>query len=1425
MDKVGLEIYRVGDRNLLRALQDGLLTQPLSRWDMSDLQRNLGQKVWSGEADVEREQNREVITALPVGAAITTFKPGAYVMTARDPNGQPDDAFSTQWFVVTDLGVSSMVGNDGLHVFTRSLGSAAPVGAVKVQLLARNNEVLGEAVTDPAGYAHFAPGLVRGSAGNAPAMITVMTEGGDFAFLNQGAAEFDLSDRGVAGRVAPPPIDAFLATDRGAYRPGEQVHATLLARDHKTAAIRDLPLTLELLRPDGVLFSKRLVSDNGAGGGTATFDLPSNARRGTWKLRVYGDQKAAALLERRILVEDFVPERIDFDLAIQQASIRLTDRPVVSIDAKYLYGAPGGDLPVEGEIKLTAVSVLKGYNGFTFGRADERFDAHYASVNEGWQTGADGHLDLKMDLPQVDTVNKPLQIEAYIRLREGSGRPVERRIKAPIEPSGAMIGIKPLFDGQAGEGAIAQFDIIAVGAGLARVELPRVGWVLNRIHTRYQWFQSYGDWDYEPITRRERIASGEVALGTQAMARIAAPVEYGKYELKLISQDEPYTASSYQFSAGWYVTSDANDTPDTLQVALDRGQYGVGEVAKLRISARFAGVAQISVLSDRLIETRTVDISKGANSVDMIVTPDWGAGAYVTVSAIRPMDVAAGRNPARALGLVYAKVDPAAKLLTAHFVNAHEAQPRAKLTARLKLDGVMAGQQAYATIAAVDVGVLNLTGFETPSPDDHYFGQRKLGIGIRDVYGRLIDGLQGNAGKLRSGGDGAAQQRLNNPPPTEEVLAQFSGMLVADENGEVLVDFDLPDFNGTLRLMAVVWSEKSVGHAVQDVLVRDPVVLVANGPRFLAPGDETQVQVELAHAFGPTGNFEVAVSVGEGLQTAGFNKVVQLADKQRKTLVVPIVATATGLQSVNIWVKTPDGKTLSKSLKLPVLHNDPEVARQTRLQLAGGQSWLVDASVTAGLHAGTVRATLAVGTLAQFDAPGLLSALDRYPYGCTEQITSKAMPLLYFEQLSSALGLAHTKTVQKRVNQAITAVLSNQASNGAFGLWRPNSGDLWLDAYVSDFLSRAKKQGFSVPDRAFGQALNNLRNRINYAQDFEEGGEGIAYALMVLAREGNAVIGDLRYYADTHASRFATPLAQAQLGAALTSYGDQSRADRMFRLASKHILRPEPTKGWRDDYGSHLRDAAAMLTLAVDAGTQAVDRDALVRTITRAPIANRSTQENLWSLLAAHSLTKRQTLEGVSLNGVAMTGPLVRGFSEEELASGQSLSNNSGRELTAVTTVFGVPSEPEPAGGHGYKIEREYYTLEGVQVTPDSVARNTRLVVVLRVTPQRTAEARLMVNDPLPAGFEIDNPNLIRGGETSALEWLETYTDVEHSEFRTDRFLTAVNWSGTDALTLAYIVRAVTNGRFHHPAASVEDMYRPEFRARTAAGLVEVSAN
>ena len=595
-------------------------------------------------------------------------------------------------------------------------------------------------------------------------------------------------------------------------------------------------------------------------------------------------------------------------------------------------------------------------------------------------------------------------------------------------------------------------------------------------------------------------------------------------------------------------------------------------------------------MGDRLIASRTLAVEAGETVVDLPVGDDWGAGAYVTATLIRPMDVAAGRNPARAIGLAWAPVDPGPRRLAVAFEGAGEAQPRGTTEAVLRIDGLAPGEQAYATIAAVDLGILNLTGFEPPDPDGHYFGQRRLGVEMRDVYGRLIDGLQGTPGRLRSGGD--AGLGLRAPPPTEPLVATFSGVLEADAEGRVHVPVALPDFNGTVRLMAVAWTADGVGQATKDWLVRDPVVVQASLPRFLAPGDSTRLRLDLAHATGPDGEVRVALaSPDPGLLPQGGSFTGQLGSAGRLVFEAPLAGTTPGDDTLTVTTTTPAGQELVKRLTVPIRANDPVLARQNRIELAAGQTLTLDAQVLDGLAPGSADATVAIGPLAAFDVPGLLTALEAYPWGCTEQTISRTMPLLYFAATAEGLGITQASEIEKRIDGAIRDVLARQTGAGGFGLWSAEaSGDGWLDAYATDFLSRARAQGQAVPDQAFQSALGNLTNLVNAYGDFEKGGEDLAYALMVLAREGRAAIGDLRYYADTRANAFATPLAQAQLGAALALAGDQPRADTMFRLAGLAAEAGEPEQLFRTDYGSGPRDAAGVLALAAEAGSDAVDR-------------------------------------------------------------------------------------------------------------------------------------------------------------------------------------------------------------------------------------------
>ncbi|MBB3932148.1 hypothetical protein GGR25_003206 [Kaistia hirudinis] len=1426
------EVYRIGDRSIAVAVRDGTFLRQLDSYSAGQIASQSGQSIWKGEIEVSGKPNEIVTTAIPIGEALSKVEPGVYVITARAKTNDTEyyGDLATQWFIVSDLGISALTGNDGIHAVIRSLGSAEALAGVKVKLVATNDEVLGEAKTNADGYVRFEPGLARGEGGMSPQLLVAETAAGDYAFLDLKKTAFDLTDRGVDGRPAPGKLDTFLTTERGIYRPGETVHLTALLRDSQAKAVTGLPLTLVVDRPDGVQFLSVKLEDQGAGGYSYDMRVPDEAQRGAWRFALYADPDGAALTEVSTLVDDFEPERIAFDLSTTAARLTSGESFPIELTAKYLYGAKAIGLGVNGDFIATPTNAMKDFPGYVFGLTDDPVETVRDSLGDSTITDDDGHATLNATVPELPATTKLFDGQIVVRVTDTNGRAVERRLNLPVIPAGPHLGIKAGFeDGTVAEGSAADFDLIAVGEDGARMAAEGVSWTIERLETNYQWYRRDGAWKYEPITTATRVANGTVDIAADKGTPVSAKVDWGHYRLTVALAGDSETSSSVEFDAGWYVdTSAKSDTPDVLSVSLDKPGYKVGETAKFRLDPRFAGIAQIMVIDDRVIDMKTVAVPAGGTVVDLPVTASWGPGAYVTATLFRPMDIEAKRMPSRALGLAWVPVDPGDRKIAVELGTEDQIRPRGPLTIPVTLANVPAGTDAYVTVAAVDVGILNLTGFKTPAPDEWYFSQRRLGMEIRDLYGQLIDRMQGVPGKLRSGGDGGPAG-LKAPPPTEKLIAYYSGVVKVGADGKTVITFDVPDFNGSVRIMAMAWTKDGVGHAEKDVIIRDPVVVMASLPRFMTPDDTSRILVEINNVEGEAGDYRLAIDApGLVMDPGDADRGVRLEKEGRATLALPITARDIGDHQINVSLAGPNGESFGRSYMLGIRPAGQPVSRRSLITLAPGAKLTVDKGAFAEFKPQTTSATLGVGGSARLDVAAILASLDRYPYGCTEQTTSKAMPLLYLNQVAATIGLAQDSEIRERIQGAIGRVLDNQSSAGSFGLWGPGYDDLWLDAYVTDFLTRAKAAGYQVPEVAFGNAIDNLSNRVGYAQDFDKGGEAIAYALYVLAANGKAAIGDLRYYAETKLANFATPLAQAQIGAALALYGDKARAANVFKVAVENVRAGYgPTASHREDYGSFLRDQAAVLTLVAESNDSAIDRKALVDEIVSTRDLRRfiSTQEQGWMLMAAASLMKDLEKATVDVDGNKAAVPLYRKLLGSDVDERPLVVENiSDIPLDAALTLTGIPLDPEPAGGDGFTIERRYFTTDGTEADPATVAQNDRLVVVLKVTASEARFGRLLVVDPLPAGFEIENPNISSSGDTSSYGWLSVERSVAHTEARTDRFVAALTRSSSDPVefSVAYGVRAVSPGKFVHPAAIVEDMYDPDRQAHTDTGSVEI---
>ena len=401
-------------------------------------------------------------------------------------------------------------------------------------------------------------------------------------------------------------------------------------------------------------------------------------------------------------------------------------------------------------------------------------------------TDAAGKASFSVNLDKLPSSTHPLEAQIAVRMAEPGGRAVEHKVTVPVTASGNMIGVKPQFSGRSlADGASATFDVVVVAPDGTAVAQRGLHYELLRIDTHYQFYKRDGSWNYEPVKTTKRVADGTVDTALDKAGHIALPVTFGRYRLEVSTGDANGPVTSVAFDAGFYVESNA-DTPDMLEVALDKGEYGPGDTMTVAVTARSAGRLTLNVIGDRLLASQTTEVKPGVAQVQLPVGRDWGTGAYLVATLRRPLDAPAQRMPGRAIGVQWFAIDRAAKTLGVEIKAPSLLRPNSTLRIPVKLAGLAAGADAKIVVAAVDVGILNLTNYKPPSPDDYYLGQRALAAEIRDLYGDLIDGMQGTRGQIRSGGDQGAQ--LQGSPPTGPPLALYSGIVTVGADGNAEVD-------------------------------------------------------------------------------------------------------------------------------------------------------------------------------------------------------------------------------------------------------------------------------------------------------------------------------------------------------------------------------------------------------------------------------------------------------------------------------------------------------------------------------------------------------------------------------------------------------------------------------------------------------------
>ncbi len=770
--------------------------------------------------------------------------------------------------------------------------------------------------------------------------------------------------------------------------------------------------------------------------------------------------------------------------------------------------------------------------------------------------------------------------------------------------------------------------------------------------------------------------------------------------------------------------------------------------------------------------------------------------------------------------------------------------------------------RAFVTLAAVDEGILQLTHFTSPDPVATLLGRTRFGLDLRDDYGRLLDG-HADVGALQEGGDeGAALGGQGLPVTTTRVVALFHGPIELDARGDATVPLDLPDFAGELRLMAVAYDHDAAGHAETPMTVRDPVVADVALPRFLAPDDVAEIGVSLHDTDGPPGDYHFALTAtGAAVLRGVYGMDLHLAQGERREVHLALAGNGVGIGHLRAVLTGPGGLDIAHDWDIAVRSPHPDLAVSRTDSQAPGETYTPEAALLAGFEPGSMHVTIGYSALGALDVPGLLQSLYTYPYGCTEQLSSSAFPLLYFNDARLLGRPVGDPALHQRVQNAIDTIIDRQDAAGRFGLWSVGDGaaSTWLNVYALDFLLHARDAGFAVPERDIASAARWIDRRLE-DEAVDDGGAYAqppqptrAYAAYVLARTSRIDPSRLRVLAagldwqgvsvPTRVSwrnvGLASPLSVAQLAGAQSLMGMTAASNQTFSLALANLDETSVPGWWYNAYfWSPLRDAAGVLAVAAETGHDNIAASMLQRFDRgRLDPETMNTQEKAWLLMAAHALSKGGSRTFSIDNGPAQTVSLPYAVSPtaEAVARGVSVQNAGETSVFRTVTVRGAPVQAPPAVSNGFTLYRETFTLNGEWMDDAKLRQTDRFIVVLSGSVDDGGFRRAVVVDPLPAGLEIEAPIL----RDDTYPFLGQLTHARALEQRDDRFIAAfdvgsqVRWREVnDNLTkplsphefrIAYIVRAVTPGHFVRPETVVQDMYQPAVMARTAAGQVDVA--
>lgn len=1260
----------------------------------------------------------------------------------------------------------------------------------------------------------------------------------------QSVSRFD-----VGGKDIQKGLKGFIYGERGVWRPGDTLHISFMLEDREKRIPDKHPVALEIYNPRGQFYTK-MISTQGTNG-FYTFDVPTQADdpTGLWNAYV---KVGGTAFHKSLRIETIKPNRLKITLAlptILQASSKDVYAPLTS---SWLTGATASRLKAKVEMSLSKVNTqFKNYGQYLFNNPATDFTTVRADVFNG-VLDAEGRAGVNIQLPVATGAPGMLNATLTTRVFEPGGDASIYSQTVPFSPFTSYVGIN--LNQPKGKYIETDkdhvFDIVTVNDQGQPVNRSNLEYKIYRIS--WSWWWENGEESFGTYINNSSItpvASGNLQTTggkTSFKFRINYP-DWGRYLVYVKDRESGHATGGtiYIDWPDWRGRSNKTDPSGIKMLAfsLDKDSYEIGETATAIIPAAAGGRALVSLENgSTVLQQQWLEVSdQGDTKLTFKITPEMAPNVYLHISLLQPHAQTVNDLPIRMYGIAPVFVTNRQTILQPQIKMPEVLRPETDFNVTVS---EKSGKPMTYTLAIVDDGLLDLTNFKTPDPWNEFYAREALGIRTWDMYDDVLGASGGRYSSLFSTGGDASLKPADAKANRFKPVVKFIGPFYLAKGKQQTHTLKLPMYVGSVRAMVVAGQDGAYGNAEKTAFVRTPLMLLSTLPRVLSTQEEITVPVNVFAMENQVKNVTVSLEAsGAGVQITGNRQQSLTFDQPGDQLAYFTLKTGskTGKATIHLTA-SGNGQQTKETIEIEVRNPNPVVTLRNSQWIEAGQE--AELSYTlAGSSSANNQVQLEVSRIPSVDISRRFDFLYNYQHHCTEQLTSKALPLLFVSQFK-AVDEQEAEKIKTNVQEAIRQIYARQLPNGGFVYWPGNAvADEWITSYTGMFLTLAQEKGYAVHPNVLNKwkrfqraAAQNWRmpqeasNWQIWQSELQQ-----AFRLYTLALAGAPEYGAMNRMKEQPGLSIQ---AKWRLAAAYALTGKMKPAGELVYNAETTVI---PYSSMNLIYGSSDRDEAMILETLI---LMKRDRDALqqAKKVSQNLAQENwfSTQSTAFALMAMGRLAEQ--LSGTldfTWNWNGKQQPAVKSAKavfEKEIAtspkSGTVSVKNKGKGALSVDLITRTQllNDTLPAIADNIRLDVKYTDMAGSPISVEDIRQGTDFMsaVTLSNISGTSDYSNLALTHIIPSGWEIYNERMIvpevsssstneaNVPESSAGKY--TYKDI-----RDDRVLTYFDLRRGESKTFTVRLQATYAGNFILPAIQCEAMYDAAVQARTKAGRTTVS--